>query len=140
MQEAQNTKIVQDVYGAFGRGDIQTVLNAMDDRVAWKPITGAAPHVPHAGERHGKASVAEFFKILADAVRFDRFDPQRFVAQGDTVVALGRYTGVAKTTGKSFNSEWAMVFTLRNGKIEHFQEFTDSASVNAAWSAMPAGV
>ena len=26
MQEVQNTKVVQDAYAAFGRGDIQTLL------------------------------------------------------------------------------------------------------------------
>jgi uncharacterized protein len=132
MQEAQNTKVVQDAYAAFGRGDIAAVLNLMDDGVTWKPITGAASYVPTAGERHGKASVGEFFRILGQNVQFERFEPREFVAQDDKVVALGRYSG--KTPGgRTFESEWAMVFTLRDGKVVSFQEFCDSAALNAAY-------
>jgi ketosteroid isomerase-like protein len=30
--------------------------------------------------------------------------------------------------------DFAMVFTLHNGKVTEFQEFTDSAAVNAAYA------
>jgi hypothetical protein len=132
MQEAQNTKVVQDAYAAFGRGDIPAVLNHLDDNVTWKPITGAASYVPTAGERHGKTSVAEFFRILGENVQFERFEPLEYVAQNDKVVAIGRYKG--KTPGgRTFESEWVMIFTLRDGKVVSFQEFTDSAALNAAY-------
>ena len=52
---------------------------------------GAGPHVPTAGERRGKASVGEFFKIVSEQVNFLRFEPKEFVAQGDKVVAIGHY-------------------------------------------------
>ena len=64
MQEAQNTKIVKDAYDAFGRGDVQTLLGYFDETILWKPVHGAARHVPTAGERRGKAAVGEFFKIV----------------------------------------------------------------------------
>jgi uncharacterized protein len=133
MVEAKNTKVVQDAYAAFGRGDIPALLENLDDKVTWKPITGAGPQVPFAGERHGKAAVAEFFRILADLQTFEQFEPREFIAQGDKVVTLGHYKGGPKGTSKRFESDFAMVFTLREGKVVHFQEFTDSAGVNAAW-------
>jgi uncharacterized protein len=135
MQEAQNTKIVQEAYAAFGRGDIQGVLATLDEHVTWKPITGAGPHVPHAGERHGKGQIREFFDILGRSLTFDRFEPREFIAQGDHVVVLGHYSGRA-VRGKAFESDWAMVFRVRNGKVVHFQEFTDSAAINAAFEAV----
>jgi ketosteroid isomerase-like protein len=33
-----------------------------------------------------------------------------------------------------------MVFTLRNGKVIRFQEFTDSAGINVAYNVAPAAV
>lgn len=62
---------------------------------------------------------------------FSRFEPKEFIATGDKVVALGHYTA-ATPIKKSFDSDFAMVFTLRNGKVTHFQEFCDSAAINAA--------
>ena len=134
MQETQNTKVVQDAYAAFGRGDVQGILDRLDDGIIWKGVYGAGPHVPTSGERRGKAQVGEFFKQVAQNVNFSRFEPKEFIATGDKVVALGHYTATTPI-GKTFDSDFAMVFTLRNGKVVEFQEFMDSAAANAAFSA-----
>jgi uncharacterized protein len=81
-------------------------------------VYGAGPHVPTAGERRGTAHVTEFFKQVAESVTFSQFEPREFIATGDKVVALGHY--VARTPiGKTFDSDFARVFTLRNGKVTH---------------------
>ena len=132
MQEAQNTKVVQEAYAAFGRGDVQSILDRLTDDVIWIGVYGAAAYVPTSGERRGEAAVATFFKQVAESVNFSRFEPKEFIATGDKVVALGHYTGKSPI-GKSFDSDFAMVFTLKNGKVSHFQEFSDSAAINAAY-------
>src|SRR5678815_2962055 len=111
MSEAQNTKVVQDAYAAFGRGDIPALLSHMTDDIRWQPVIGTARHVPFSGERIGKAGVAEFFKVVAETEDFEQFEPREFVAQGDKVVALGHYRAVTKTTGKAFGADFVMVFT-----------------------------
>ena len=133
MAEAENTKVVQEAYAAFGRGDVQTILDRLDDHVVWTAVYGSGPQVPYSGERRGKAVIGEFFKQVAESVTFSRFEPQDFIASGDKVVTLGHYTGTT-SIGKSFDLDWAMVFTLRNGKIARFQEFTDVAAINAAYT------
>ena len=75
MQEAENTKVVQDAYAAFGRGDVEGILDRLDDDVVWRGVYGAGAHVPTAGERRGKAQVGEFFKQVAQNVSFSRFEP-----------------------------------------------------------------
>jgi uncharacterized protein len=134
MSEAQNTKVVQDAYAAFGRGDITTLLGLMTDDVDWHAVIGTAAHVPFSGPRTGKAAVAEFFKQVAASEDFQQFEPREFVAQGDKVVALGHYRAVTKPTGRTFDSDFVMVFTLRGGKVAAFREFTDSAGINAAFA------
>lgn len=137
MQEAQNTKVVQDAYAAFGRGDIPALLSTLADDIVWTGVYGTGPHVPTAGERRGKAAVAEFFKQVAENITFSRFEPKEFVATGDKVVALGHYTATTPTK-RGFDSDFAMVFTLRNGKVVRFQEFCDSAAINAAYDGRAA--
>ena len=132
MGEAENTKVVQDAYAAFGRGDVQSILDRLDDGIVWQGVYGAASSVPMAGERRGKPAVAEFFKLVATHVNFTRFEPKEFIATGDKVVTLGNYT--AKTSAnKEFDSDFAMVFTMRNGKVTTFQEFLNTAALNAAF-------
>lgn len=132
MSEVANTKVVQDAYAAFGRGDVQGILDRLDDGIVWNGVYGAGAHVPMSGERKGKAAVTEFFKQVASHVTFARFEPREFVANGDKVVTLGHYT--AKTSaGKDFDSDFAMVFTLENGKVTAFQEFLNTAALNSAF-------
>jgi uncharacterized protein len=132
MGEADNIEVVQEAYAAFGRGDVQAILDRLDDSVAWTAGYGAGSNVPMSGERRGKAAVAEFFELVATHVNFARFEPKEFVATGDQVVALGHYT--AKTSAnKEFDSDFAMVFTMQNGKVTKFQEFLNTAALNAAF-------
>jgi ketosteroid isomerase-like protein len=134
MSEAQNTKVVQDAYAAFGRGDIPALLGLMADEIHWQPVIGTAAHVPISGERRGKAGVAEFFKRVSETEDFQQFEPREYVAQGDKVVAIGHYRATARGTGRTFESAFVMIFTVRDGRIVAFREFTDSAAVNAAFA------
>ena len=134
MEEARNTTVVKDAYAAFSRGDIQTLLSKLADDIVWTAVYGAGSHVPTAGERRGKAAVSEFFTQVAENITFSRFEPKEFIATGDKVVALGHYTATTPMK-KSFDSDFAMVFTLRNGQVTRFQEFCDSAAINAAYAA-----
>ena len=132
-QEVLNTQVVQNAYAAFARGDVQDILDSLTDDIDWKPVYGAGPHVPMAGHRSGKDAVREFFKLVAEHMHFYTFEPREFIAQGEKVVTLGHYVGKSGTTGKPFASDFAMVFTLHHGKVVRFQEFTDSAQLNAAY-------
>ena len=133
MGAGQHTSVVQEAYAAFGRGDVPGILATLDDHIVWKAVHGAAPHVPTAGERRGKPAVSEFFRILGESFQFERFEPREFIEQGDRVAVLGFYTA-RTSTGKRIESEWVMVFTFRNERIAEFQEFTNTAMLNAAFS------
>src|SRR6476659_6405837 len=70
MQEAENTKVVQDAYAAFSRNDIPTLMTYVADDIVWVGVYGTASHEPTSGERRGKAAVTEFFKQVAEHVHF----------------------------------------------------------------------
>jgi hypothetical protein len=118
---------------ALARQDFPAIIDRLDDSIVWKGVYGAGPHVPTSGERHGKNQVAEFFKQVAANANFSRFEPKDFIATGDKVVALGHYTATTPL-GKKFDSDFAMVFTFRSGKIVEFQEFMNSAALDAAYA------
>jgi ketosteroid isomerase-like protein len=131
-QEASNTKVVQDAYAAFGRGDIQVVIDSLGDDIVWQGVKGAGKNVPMSGERRGKPAVGEFFKQVGANLTFSTFEPREFVAQDDQVVAIGHHAAMTSAK-KTFASDFVMVFTLRGGKIVLFREFLDSAAINAAF-------
>jgi len=135
MSEAQNIQAVKDAYAAFSRGDINAILAMVDDNIEWEGVKGTEGVAPHAGLRRGKAAVGEFFQLVGSTLDFQAFEPREFIAQGDTVVAIGFYKATVKATKKQTASDWAMVFNFRNGKIVRFREFTDSAAIVRAYGA-----
>jgi ketosteroid isomerase-like protein len=131
MDESSNLKLIQDAYAAFGRGDIPALLGMLDPAVEWTAVVGS--RAPTSGTRHGREGVAEFFQQLAASIEFQSFEPREFIAQGDRVVALGHYAARAIPTGRAMESEWVMVYRVRNGLVTEFKEFADSAGINQAF-------
>ena len=131
---SQNTEMVKQAYAAFGRRDIPALLQLLDEKIEWQAVIGTEGAVPTAGLRRGREGVGQFFKDLADSVEFEAFEPREFIAEGDQVAVVGRYKGKARPTGKMFDSEWVMLFSLRNGKIVRFREFTDSRKLVDAFA------
>ena len=136
MSEQDNLKLVQEGYADFGRGDVQSLLGKFAEDIEW--VSPGSKNNPLAGTYNGRARVGEFFKNLSDLTEMSTFEPREFIAQGDKVVVLGRETGRVKATGRTFESDWAMVFTLRNGKIVRFQEYADTANMEAAFGGSQA--
>jgi ketosteroid isomerase-like protein len=132
MSEQNPVQIVKDAYAAFSRNDISSLINLMADDVSWY-LPGPQTVLPFAGRRKGKTEVNEFFSTLADVQDVERFEPQDFIAQGDKVVALGNYKWRVKATARTYESEFAHVFTVREGKIVAFHEYFDTAAVMNAF-------
>ena len=121
-----NRELIQSLYQAFGRGDAGTVLGAMHPEVDWKEAEGSpyADQNPYTGPQRVGEGV--FGRLMAD---FDGFTvtPQRLVADGDTVIAVGRYTGTRQGSGQPLDAQFAHVWTIGDGQITGFQQYTDTA-------------
>jgi uncharacterized protein len=128
-----NVDVVREAYEAVGRGDIPVLLDLLTDDVEW---TLQGPSViPFAGTRRGREGVVEFFSLLGETVEFQQFEPREFVAQGDTVVVLGFESNLIKPTGRTFEQEWAHVYTLRDGKVAKHRALEDTAAYVDAFNA-----
>ncbi len=133
MTEQENVQLVQDLYGAFGRGDVPAILDQLtDDVVFYDP---GAPGVPHAGRYRGREEVGSYFARIAETMEIEEFAPTEFLAQADRVVVLGSLRARVKDTGRSYDNEWVMVWTLRDGKVAGYQIYEDTARELAAHGA-----
>ena len=59
-------------------------------------------------------------------------------ADGDTVVALGRYAARVRSTGQNAETEWVHVFTFRGDKVASWRQYYDTAKYAQAYA--PASV
>jgi uncharacterized protein len=122
---SQNRELIQSLYAAFGRGDAGTVLGSMHPDVEWNEAEGSpyADRNPYNGPQRVGEEV--FGRILADYEAFT-VTPEHLLSDGDMVVALGRYTGNHRASGEGLNAQFAHVWTIRDGKIAKFQQYTDT--------------
>jgi uncharacterized protein len=134
MSEDANVRMLVSAYSSFKKGDIESLLKILTENVEW--ITPGPPELmPIAGRRRGRLEVAEFFATLKKQEDVELFEPQEYIAQRDKVVALIKYRGRVRATGKTVESNLVHVFTFVNGKIKSFQEYYDTAATLDAYKA-----
>ena len=133
---ADSVATVRSIYEAFGKGDVQTVLGLMSEKVEWNE----AEHFTYwtGGPFVGPKAVLNgvFARIGQD---FDGFtvDVGRVVGCGDTVLSEGRYRGTVKATGKRLDVQVAHVWDVRDGKVVRFQQYVDTWQVAQATGVTP---
>ncbi len=130
-----NVETMQELYAAFGRGDIPTVLGAMDPNIEWREAE-SNPYEPSGEPWVGPDAVLEnlFVKLGTEWEGFSA-NPKEFHDAGDTVVVEGRYTGTYKATGKPLDAQVTHIWRLRDGKITSFQQYVDTANLQDVMGA-----
>jgi ketosteroid isomerase-like protein len=127
-----NLDSVRAVYDSFATGDVPAVLNFLSPDVSWTEAEG----FPYGGTYTGpQAVLAGVFMRLGAEWQGFAVVPDDFIDGGDRVVALGRYSGTYKATGKSFRADFAHVWTLRDGKAVKFVQYIDTLLVHRALQA-----
>jgi uncharacterized protein len=124
----ENIQAVRDGYQAFRRGDFLALLALLTEDVEWRHPGAYAL----SGTYHGHSGVARFLQTVAQ--EFDILDLQtrEFVAEGDRVFVFGWERAKVRATDRTYEADWLHVFTLRNGKVAKFREYTDTQAIAAA--------
>jgi ketosteroid isomerase-like protein len=119
-----SVEAVRGVYDALARGDLPATLGAMGEDIEWCEAEG----MPYGGVYHGGDAVAGHVlgPITSDIPDF-AVTPEHFIACGDTVAVVARYTGAGKATGKQLDLSVVHVWDVRDGKIARFRQFADTA-------------
>ena len=120
------TAIVQQVYAAFGRGDVATILSMVAADVDWEFVGSAG--LAYAGKRRNHAEVAAFFADIARTDEIHVFEPREFIESDSHVTVLGWEKSTALDTGKAFETEWVHVFTVDEGKVSRWRGFFNTAA------------
>ena len=134
MGESENIEIVKKGYDAFLRGDVDTLLAMFTDDIEWQ--LDRNEKVPFTGVRHGKEEVGDFFRMVNEFQQPLEFETREYIAQGDKVVALGHSAWSVKPTHQTYETDFAEVFTIRDGKVARFREYADTHAASEAYKAM----
>jgi ketosteroid isomerase-like protein len=118
-----NVELVERVYNAFNEGDIDTPMATMAEDIEWVEPEGDI----YGGTYHGPEEVLEnvFTPCLEDFEDF-QVDTDEFIDGGDTIVVLGTFHGMHRTSGKSLAVPFAHVCELEDGRMTRFIDYLDT--------------
>jgi ketosteroid isomerase-like protein len=128
-----NAKTVQDIYAAFGAGDIPAILARLADDVDWG-YGRAQNDIPWLQRRRGPKEVGAFFESLG-ALEFHNFAPKEILESDGVVVGLVDIDFTVKATGKRITEEDEVHVWRFNGdgKVARFKEGLDSLAHQRAY-------
>lgn len=133
MQTESSTQTLRRFFAAFARGDGEAVVATFDPSATLTAVR-SGPRQPREvyGTYVGAAGVREFVANLGGAFETQNFAVDRIASEGEVAAAHGSFTHLVKSTGRLFRSDWALVCTVREGRIVDYRFFEDSAALVAA--------
>jgi uncharacterized protein len=117
---------IKDIYAAFGRGDIATILASLTDDVSWE--FEAPSELSWSGIRRTPQEAAGFFTGIVAEHSDPSLDMTEFFATSNAVAAFGRYQATVKTTGIRVDTPVAHYFKFRDGKIARYINIINSGA------------
>jgi ketosteroid isomerase-like protein len=130
-----NVSLMKNLYDAFGRGEIPTVLAAMSPEIHWYQAEGN-PYRPSGEAWVGPDAVLNnLFMRLGEEWDGFAVHTRSFYGAGDSVIVEARYSGKYKPTGKSMDTQVCHVWDIKGGKVTRFQQYVDTAQLQDVMNA-----
>jgi ketosteroid isomerase-like protein len=117
----ENVDVVRRMAEAFSDGGLDAIAELWDPDIDWRAAEGAIDDV---GEMHGPVAVRRYVQDWIDT-----FDDFRVVVEelrdvgDDRVLAIQRLKGRAKLSGTETEIRFAVVTTVRDGKVVRGREY-----------------
>jgi uncharacterized protein len=129
ISNSANMITVNNLYNSFSKGDVPSVLGAMDVNIIWNEAEGNkyADGNPYIGPDAVLNGV--FGRVLAEHEYFNLDDIILHEMYEEKVLATLRYKAKNKN-GNEYDAQVAHLWTLKDGKIIAFQQFVDTKKLN----------
>jgi ketosteroid isomerase-like protein len=119
----ENVEVVRDALRAFAEGGFDATAEFWDADINWRAIEGAPDDV---GEMNGPERLRRYLDELLEIFDNVTLVPEELLDLGDDrVVAVLHLAGRAKVSGVETELRFAVVCTLRDGKIVRGREYID---------------
>ncbi len=126
---SKNLEIMQGHYAGSDAKDLAAMLAPLSPTTEWTEMAG----FPCAGTFVGPDAVVEnVFKVLGTEWDGYTLKVDRLLDAGNSIIAVGTYSGTYRKTGKEMTARVVHVWDLADGKVTKFEQFTDTAMVAAA--------
>ena len=131
-ESINNVEIVNKIYSAFAKGEIDVFMGLLDPKVEWNeaenfPYADNSPYIGPDALKEGVLS-----RIGQDWEYWNVGELELYDMANDMVLATARYQGKFKSNGNVINAQVAHIWSLNQGKIIKFQQYVDTKQVAEA--------
>lgn len=129
--------VVKSVYTLFAQGDMEGFAALMAPDIVWNEAEGNpyADLNPYIGP---ETVMSDLMSRLVSEWEDISVTPNEFVVEGERVVVFGRYGETWKATGVVLDIPFVHSWTVQEGRLVAFQQYTDTAALAAAMAGQAA--
>lgn len=124
-------QIVLRLYDALRQGDVSDMLALLGPDVEWSEP--ANPFNPASGVHRGEAGLREWLRLRHESEEILVLQPRQILSSPDSVAVVGHSTCRARSTGRTYETDFVHVATIRDGKVVRFQQFFDTFAAAEAF-------
>ena len=126
----QPIDVIQSFYDAIAAGNATAVLSLLHDDLRWTEAEGF-PYYSGTWRQPQEVIDKLLIPLARDWTSFTA-KADDFITDGQRVISLGIYTGTVKATGQFMRAPFAHLWRVCEGKITHFDMYTDTLLVSRA--------
>jgi ketosteroid isomerase-like protein len=116
----ENVEVVQDALEAWAGGGFDALAEFWDAEIDWRAAEGA-PDDP--GPISGVDAMRAYMQDWLDDFEDLSLELEELIDAGEQVVAVQRMSGRGKASGIETEIRFAVVYTIRDGKIVRGREY-----------------
>jgi uncharacterized protein len=132
MTQNDTLHLAQEFLRRMGGGaEADETAKLFSENLEWE-IAGDIGVLPWIGQKSGRAAITDFINDSRAMIERISFGVHDVLASDDRAVILVSLASRVKQTGKTINTDFAIVLTVANGEIIRFQMLEDSFAVSQA--------
>jgi hypothetical protein len=125
------TPIVEQIYAAFGQGDIPGIINYLDDNVQWESWADNSAQkagVPWLKTQKGKEGAMAFFQCIGNMLQVKEFQVLNIMEGGNQVAVEFIIEADVPSTAGHYRDEEMHLWTFNDaGKVTRLRHYADTA-------------
>jgi len=133
-QSKATMDVAMSFMDAMGKGDMETMVNLMDDKMVWQNEGDSS--MPWIGPWEGKKIILEeFLPLFMEHFKTTKWDTEDAISNGDIAAFFGRMKGITLKNNKETKEfTFALRVKVKDGKIVLWNWLEDSFEVSRTYN------
>jgi ketosteroid isomerase-like protein len=130
MNQEKNIAVATKLLAGMGNGTDPDELAEMFDQDLSFEIQGDEGVLPWIGHKTGRQAAAGFFREIRIQTEPVKFEVDDILGSAERAVIIGELASRSKSSGKVFNTQFAIILTISGETITRFQMLEDSFALS----------